>query len=183
LDDRFFIFKRGQIVLELGAFPGGWSQVATEKISKDGFLIGVDINPVKKLDNAAFIRHDIMDDGVIPEIVKLLKTNKNTNKVHVIISDMAPHTSGNKSIDHAKSIALAERAWFLSTIFLQKNGHMVVKVFNGDLLEDFRKKLVKHFVFCKIHVPKATREGSSEMYIVCKKFKGVEVYQSFALSP
>lgn len=183
LDDRFFIFKKGQIVLELGASPGGWSQIATEKISKEGFLIGVDINPVKKLDNAVFIIHDIMDDSVITEIVKVLESKKSTDKVQVIISDMAPHISGNKSIDHAKSIALAERAWFLATILLQKNGHMVLKVFNGDMLQDFRRVLEKYFIFCKINVPKATRKGSSEVYIVCKKFKGAEEYHPAVLSP
>jgi 23S rRNA (uridine2552-2'-O)-methyltransferase len=183
LDSRFFIFKKGQTVLELGSSPGGWSQVAVEKIGTDGFLVGVDLNPVKKLEGAVFIRHDIMDDGVINEILKVLESNERMERVQVLISDMAPHTSGNKSIDHVKSIALAERAWFLAANLLQKNGNMVLKVFNGDLLQSFRKELEKHFVFCKINVPDATREGSSEVYIICKKFKGVEEYHPAVLSP
>ncbi len=183
LDARFFIFKRGQTVLELGSSPGGWSQVAAEKIGKEGFLVGVDIKPVKKLEGAVFIKHDIMEDSVINEIIKVLENNKKIEKVQVLISDMAPHTSGNKSIDHVKSIALAERAWFLATNLLQKNGHMIIKVFNGDLLQSFRKEMEKHFVFCKINVPDATREGSSEVYIICKKFKGVEEYHPAVLSP
>lgn len=183
INDRFFVFKRGQTVIELGASPGGWSQVATEMIGPEGLLVGVDISPVKRLEGAIFVRHDIMDDALVPELTKMLMQHRNTDQVQVIISDMAPHTSGNKSIDHVKSIALAERAWYIATKLLQRNGTLVLKVFNGDLMQQFRQELEKHFSFCKLYVPRATREGSSELYVICKKFRGFEEYHPAVLSP
>ncbi len=165
INDRFYILKRGYVVLDLGAAPGGWSQVAKKLVGEEGRVIAVDINPVR-VEGVEFIRGDVFSNETIEKIKSAV------DEVDVLLSDMAPKISGVQSWDHGRSIELAERAHQLAKIFLRDGGHMVIKVFQGDMLHILKNKLRKDFDMVKVHKPKASTPSSSETYIVCKRFKG-----------
>jgi len=113
INDRFYIIKRGYRVLDLGASPGGWSQVALNLVGEEGLVIGVDINPIK-VPGVRFIRSDVFADDVISKIFSIV------DYVDVVLSDMAPKVSGVSSLDHAKSVDLAERAFFIGEKLLRE---------------------------------------------------------------
>ena len=163
INERFYIIKRGYVVLDLGASPGGWSQVASKLVGDHGRVIAVDLNPLR-IRGVEFVRGDIFSDDVVNRIRALV------NEVDVIISDMAPKISGVSSWDHARSMELAGRAEEMARIFLKEGGHMVVKVFQGDMMRGFVRKLNKEFDLVKVHKPKASKPNSSETYIICKRF-------------
>ncbi len=163
INERFYVIKRGYVVLDLGASPGGWSQVSRELVGDAGRVIAVDLNPLR-IKGVEFVRGDIFSDDVVNRI------RARVNEVDVIISDMAPKISGVSSWDHARSMELAERAEEMARIFLKERGHMVVKVFQGDMLRGFVRKLKKEFELVKVHKPKASKPSSSETYIICKRY-------------
>ena len=167
IDSKFHIFKKGQVILDLGAAPGGWSQVASEKIGKDGMIIAVDLNRIRKISNVQTLQGDIFDRDTLENI----KQKLSGKEVDVVLSDMAPHTSGDHSLDHARSIGLAERCFEISLNLLKEDGALAIKVFNGDLYKEFFNTVKKQFGLCKTFIPKATRKTSSEVYIISKKFK------------
>ena len=164
INQRFYILKKGFVVLDLGSSPGGWSQVAKEEVGDEGRVIGVDLNPMH-VKGVEFIRGDIFSEEIVDKI------KEKVDLVDVVISDMAPKISGVQSWDHARSMGLAERAFEISRIFLKDGGHMVVKVFQGDMLYGFKKKLEKEFDLVKVHKPKASTPSSSETYVICKRYK------------
>ena len=164
INERFYIFKKGFIVLDIGASPGGWSQVAKKHIGENGRVVAIDLNPLR-VQGVEFIKGDIFSEETVNKI------RATVNDVDVIISDMSPKISGVGSWDHARSIELAERALEIAHIFLKDGGHMVVKVFQGDMLSRLIKKLVNEFDLVKVHKPKASMPNSSETYVICKRFK------------
>ncbi len=164
INQRFYIFKKGFVVLDLGSSPGGWSQVAKEEVGDEGRVIGVDLNPMH-VKGVEFIRGNIFSAEIVDKI------KEKVDLVDVVISDMAPKISGVQSWDHARSIELAERAFEISRIFLKDGGHMVIKVFQGDMLYGFKKKLEREFDLVKVHKPKASTPSSSETYVICKRFR------------
>ncbi len=168
INERFYIIKRGYTVLDLGASPGGWSQVALELVGDSGKVIAVDIKPIK-IRGVAFIRADVFSEDIIEKIREIADT------VDVVISDMSPNISGIHSVDHARSIDLAQRAFFIAEQVLRVGGNFVTKAFQGDLLKNFVKELQKNFELVKVHKPKASTPRSSETYIICKRFKGAQI--------
>ena len=170
IDRKFHIFRKGDLVVELGAAPGGWSQVAVELIGKEGRLVGVDLQGIRPLDGALFIKGDFTDNAVKERIREELG-GKNPS---VVISDMSPNISGAYSTDHARSVYLTEMALDFALENLKTGGVFVSKVFEGDLLSDLIKKAKKHFGMVKMHSPAASRNSSSEIYMVAKGFKGRE---------
>ncbi len=163
INERYGIIKKGFFVLDLGSSPGGWSQVAVEFVGDSGKVVGVDIKPMH-IKNVEFIRGNVFDENIVNRI------REKVEFFDAVISDMAPHISGIRSMDHAKSIELGERALQIAIEVLRENGNMVIKVFQGDMLNDFLKKLRKNFEFVKLHKPRASSPKSSEIYVVCKKF-------------
>ncbi len=168
MDERFYLIREGYVVLDLGASPGGWSQVARELVGDTGRVIAVDLKPVR-VPGVEYIRGDVFSDETIERI------RERVEKVDVVLSDMAPKISGVTSWDHARSIELAERAHEIARIFLRPRGHMVVKVFQGDMIRGFVKELKRDFELVKVHKPKASKPESSEVYIVCKRFRGADL--------
>ncbi len=164
INDRFYLIRRGYTVVDLGAAPGGWSQVALKIVGKEGRVIAVDIKPVK-LRDVEYIRGDVYSD----ETLKRIK--ERAEKVDVVLSDMSPKISGISSWDHARSIDLAERALFIAENVLRERGHFVVKIFQGDMLNAYLKKCRDRFEMAKVHKPKASNRESPEIYVVCKRFK------------
>jgi 23S rRNA (uridine2552-2'-O)-methyltransferase len=163
INQRFYLIKRGYTVVDLGASPGGWSQVARKIVGEEGRVIGVDLNPLR-VKGVDFIRGDVFSDETVARILEKIEY------ADVVISDMAPKLSGIGSLDHARSIELAEQAFFISRRVLKEGGHMVVKVFQGDMLGSYLKKLRKNFDLVKVHKPQASTASSAETYVICKRF-------------
>ncbi len=166
IQQKFQIFQKGDIVVDLGAAPGGWSQVAKEYIGNTGFIIGIDLQSIIPLDDVIFLKGDINDPSIITAIKELL----DDRKVKVILSDMAPNISGNYSVDHARSIFLAEQSLTVVDLFLQKAGNYVCKVFMGEMLDEFIGHVKNKFSDVRRFSPPASRKSSSELYIIGKNF-------------
>ena len=156
IDDRFGIFKEGDSVVDLGASPGGWLQVAKERVG-DGRVIGVDLRPIRPIDGVVTIRGDITLKATMDELLE-----KFGGKADVVLSDMAPNVGGHYSTDHARSVHLCTYALDVADHVLRKNGKLVVKVFMGDMFPYLKKEMDKRFRDVKVHAPDATRSTSSD---------------------
>ncbi|UCD13291.1 MAG: RlmE family RNA methyltransferase [Thermoplasmatales archaeon] len=164
---RFDVFSKNDIVIDLGAAPGGWSQVAKEFVGSQGTIIGIDILPVKPLDNIQFIQGDITDQETLEELKQIL----NDAKADVVLSDMSPDISGNYSVDQARSLWLCERALELADKVLHPGGTFVCKIFEGEDTKEFMEKVKRRFTAVKKFSPDASRKRSSEIYIIAKSLK------------
>jgi 23S rRNA (uridine2552-2'-O)-methyltransferase len=165
IDNRFRIFKEGDSVVDLGASPGGWLQVAKERVGENGKVVGVDIRYIRPLDGVTTIIGDITEDSTMRELLETFG-----GKADVVLSDMAPNIGGHYSTDHARSVDLCMYAVAVCDRILKKNGKMVMKVFMGDMMESLLKELESRFASVKVHSPAASRDASSEMYIISKGF-------------
>ena len=161
------IIKTGFKVLDLGAAPGGWSQVAIKIVGKTGQVIATDILPVESIANVEFLQGDFTEEIIYNKLLSL--TNK--QKINVVLSDMAPNMSGQISIDQPKSMYLAELALDMATKVLSHNGHFVVKIFHGDGFDSFIQNSRKNFKKVIIRKPKASRPRSKEVYLIASQLK------------
>lgn len=164
IDERFHVIRRGDTVVDLGAAPGGWLQVAEEL--SGGTIIGVDIQPIRSLNGVITIKGDITSEDTVSRIKQLVKN------ADVVLCDAAPNLSGNWSYDHARSIDLAEHALLCAEQILKPGGNFIVKVFQGDLFSYYLQKVRSLFKNVRAHSPAASRKESAEMYIIAKKFRG-----------
>ena len=161
IQKRSKIFKKGSIVLDLGAAPGGWSQVALEFMEEEGKLVGVDLQHILPLKGATFIQGDLRDKDIREELQKLIP------KADVVISDMSPNLSGNYSIDQARSVELSSLALEIAA---ERNAQsFVVKVFEGSDFQEFRKAVKAEFGSVRTLSPEASRKQSSEVYLIAKR--------------
>ncbi|MFH1013437.1 MAG: RlmE family RNA methyltransferase [Thermoplasmatota archaeon] len=167
IQQKFRIFQSGDVVVDLGAAPGGWSQVAKEYVGDAGFIVGIDLQWIVPIDGVVFLQGDIADASSIKTMEELLEGRR----VKVILSDMAPNISGNYSIDHAKSIFLAEQSLTVVDTLLRKGGYFVCKVFMGEMLDEFIVHVQHRFSEVRRFSPPASRKSSSELYIVGKYYK------------
>ncbi len=165
--DKDQIIKTGFKVLDLGAAPGGWSQVAIKIVGKTGQVIATDILPVESIANVEFLQGDFTEERIYKKLLNL--TNK--QKINVVLSDMAPNMSGQISIDQPKSMYLAELALDMATKVLSHNGHFVVKIFQGDGFDGFIQNSRKNFKKVIIRKPKASRPRSKEVYLIASQLK------------
>ncbi len=165
--DKNQIIKTGFKVLDLGAAPGGWSQVAIKIVGKTGQVIATDILPVESIANVEFLQGDFTEERIYKKLLNL--TNK--QKINVVLSDMAPNMSGQISIDQPKSMYLAELALDMATKVLSHNGHFVVKIFHGDGFDSFIQNSRKNFKKVIIRKPKASRPRSKEVYLIASQLK------------
>lgn len=171
MDKRFQIFKKGQTVLDLGAAPGSWTQFAGERVGKQGRVLAVDIQETRHsfLDNITFLQADVFSNS--PELLEAIKP---LAPFDVIISDMAPKTTGIKFADQAHSLELCERAFEVATKHLKKGGNFAVKIFEGGEINDFRNLIRPHFGKIKNFKPHSSRAESKELFIVALGFKGID---------
>ena len=161
--NKFQFINRNDIVVDLGAAPGGWIQVARKRAGKGGFVLGVDVKPIDPFDQE-YIRTiiaDMKNPSIVSTILDFLP-----KKADVVISDAAPNISGTWEVDQAKQIDLADRALMISLQILRPSGNFFTKVFEGSMLNDFVKKVKKYFKFIKLIKPKASRSKSAEMYLL-----------------
>lgn len=169
ISNRYHIIKEGDVVLDLGAAPGGWLQVARKIVGERGKVIGVDLSPIRPLDyeNVFFIRGDIRDSNIIKKIIEI-----SGRPVDVILSDVAPKFTGIHELDHARQIALSRHVVSLFPTLLKKNGNALMKIIMGSELNDLIREVRGMFDYVKLYKPKASRSHSSEMYIICKGWIG-----------
>lgn len=177
LDDDAGLFGPGNVVVDLGAAPGGWLQVAAERVGEDGIVIGVDRQRIDPLDDAEarveLIRGDITEERTreeIREIAAEIDDDTSGGPVDVVLSDMAPNMTGEYDLDHARSVHLASQAADTARELLASGGDLAVKVFDGRDLDDFRSGLDDDFEYVRTIRPDATRDASSEVYLVGKGF-------------
>lgn len=163
IDERFGIFKEGDSVVDLGAFPGGWLQVAGQLTG--GKVIGVDLRAIRPIEGAETIVGDITHPETMRRLLEMMD-----GKADVILSDMAPNVGGNYATDHARSVHLCEYALAVCDNILKKDGKLVMKVFMGDMFEGLKEKTEKRFRKVHVHSPDASRPTSSETYIIAKGF-------------
>jgi 23S rRNA (uridine2552-2'-O)-methyltransferase len=167
IQDRFHILHRGDTVLDLGAAPGSWSQVASELVGSNGLVIAVDLQPIKPIGDVLTIQGDMTDPQVQETVIGAAG-----GRVDVVLSDAAPNASGIRLRDHAFSIALVYAALAIAQRALKHGGGFVAKVFEG---EDFPQLLVDLrtcFERVKPFYPEATRREGYEVFVVCQGFEG-----------
>ena len=168
LDQKDALFKKGMRVIDLGAAPGGWSQVAVEKVGDDGQVIASDILPMDSLAGVDFIQGDFTEEAVFEQILAAL----GNQPVDLVISDMAPNMSGMSAIDQPKAMYLVELAFDLAQEVLAPGGICVAKVFQGEGFDTLLKSVRNNYQRVVSRKPDASRARSREIYWVAKGFKG-----------
>ena len=168
---KFDLIKEGDVVVDLGAAPGGWLQISRRIVGESGFVLGVDIKEIEPLgfSNVITIVGDIMEPDIIRRIRALLP-----RPADVVISDVSPSISGVWEVDHARQIELAERSLRIAVKVLREKGNFLVKVFQGDLQFYFLREVRRFFRFVRTFKPKASRKESAEIYVLGIGFKGDE---------
>lgn len=161
------IFKPGMCVLDLGSAPGGWSQVASDCVGAHGRVIAIDILPMTTIPDVIFIQGDFNDMEVLDQLMLTL----DGKLLDVIVSDMAPNLSGQKSIDLPRSIHLLELALDCAEKVLKPGGTFLFKAFQGPGLEAFVKTVKLHFSEVKYRKPEASRSESKEVYVLANGFR------------
>jgi 23S rRNA (uridine2552-2'-O)-methyltransferase len=160
---RFRIFERGQVVLDMGAAPGGFLQILLDEVGPKGKVVGVDLVPIRPL-NRPNVKTAVAD-VLAPEFDALL-LSLHDGIFDVVVSDLAPKTTGIKDTDEARSIALAGKALEVSILRGRTGGHFVAKLFMGRDFESFRNEIRKSYRDVKVVRPEATRGASMEIYLV-----------------
>lgn len=164
IDEKYKIFNLGDSVLDLGAAPGSWTEVALERAG--GFTLAIDILDMDSIKKAVILKADLQEEETVDLIKKL-----SVDKFDVVLSDMAASTTGHKSTDHIRTQALAELAALYAVDFLKKGGTFCAKVFQGGTHGDLLLELKKNFKTIKHYKPDASRKGSPETYVIAKGFQ------------
>jgi len=165
LDDRFHLIRRGARVVDLGAAPGGWTQVATRRGA--GLVLAIDLLPMDPVAGATVMQGDFTADGMPERLAEALG-----GKADLVLSDMAPNTTGHTGTDHMRIMALAEAALDFALAVLDEGGRFVAKVFQGGAERQMLERLKRHFASVRHAKPPASRKESSELYVVATGFRG-----------
>jgi len=169
LDDKYKWLKPGKTVLDLGAAPGGWTQVASVRVRSQPekpSVIAVDILPMSPIAGALILQLDFMDEDAPRKIREHIPQG-----VDIVLSDMAPNTTGHAATDHIRIMALLEAAYPFACEVLKRGGVFVAKVFQGGAERELLTRMKQDFTLVKHAKPKASRADSSEMYVVASGFK------------
>lgn len=167
LDEKDRLLRPGMRVLDLGAAPGGWSQVAANRVGDHGRVIASDILPMDSLAGVTFIQGDFTDEAVFRQILEAL----GDEPVDLVISDMAPNMSGMKNVDQPRAMNLAELADDLARRVLASGGTFVCKLFHGEGFDDFVRDCRQRFERVVVRKPEASRARSPEVYLVATGFR------------
>lgn len=164
---RFHVMPHGGVVVDLGAAPGGWSQVAKECVGQHGVVVGVDLSMMRPLEGVVFLQGDLTQ----PESLKRITDALGGRRVDTVLSDMSPDISGNYSVDQARSAWLCSCALNVASVLLKPGGHFVCKIFEGEDTAAFVEQVRQRFREVRRFTPSASRKSSSEVYIVAKSLK------------
>ena len=162
---KYRFIKSGDTVLDFGCYPGSWSIYAAKVVGPKGLVVGVDLQKVKKVSIAKaaeiiWFCDDIMSDDIIGNVQETRKTFR------IVLSDIAPQTSGNKWVDQQQSLNLAKRVFELAASLLRKDGNFYIKVFEGEDFKEFVDSVRKSFKTVKIVKPKSSRNESPEVFVL-----------------
>jgi len=162
IDNKFKIFKNGISIIDLGAAPGSWSQFASQKV-KNGKILSIDLKEIEKIQNTHQIKGDFTDDKLQNQIREYF-----SEKVDVVLSDMAVNTTGNKNLDSIVTGELCIGAMNFAKEILKDNGNFVSKIFMGTTFNEIVLKAKEYFKQTNIYKPSASRKNSKESFIICK---------------
>jgi 23S rRNA (uridine2552-2'-O)-methyltransferase len=168
LNKSYKIIKKSDRVVEFGCAPGGWIQVVSQLVGQSGLVLGLDLKDIRPLSGTKFIKGSI-EDPQLPQI--LLQSIGPGDKFDVVLSDMSPNVSGIWEIDHERQISLTKHALHTSNKILERGGNAVYKIFQGASTQSFVDELAEHFTLVKLSKPPASRQESSELYVICLGFK------------
>jgi len=163
IQQKDHVLKAGQLVLDLGAAPGGWSEYASTIIGDQGKIIALDLLPLEPIAGVTFLQGDFTEQETLDQLLALI----GDRRCDLVLSDMAPNLSGMESVDQPRSIYLAELAFDLAENFLNSTGVFVVKLFQGAGSEELISSFRRRFRSVKLRKPDASRSRSSEIYAIC----------------
>jgi 23S rRNA (uridine2552-2'-O)-methyltransferase len=168
---KYGFIEYGDVVVDLGAAPGGWMQAAKKTVGNKGFVLGVDLKPIEPFPQhyVRTIVCDMTEEETLQQILELLP-----RKADAVISDASPNISGVWEVDHARQLDLAQEAMHIASETLRPGGNFFVKVFQGDMLDDFAQKVERHFDYVRVIKPHASRAKSSEMFVLGMHFMHTE---------
>jgi len=164
IQEKRRIIKPGQVIVDLGAAPGGWSQVAVPMVGRKGAVIALDILPMDPIEGVDFIQGDFSEQDVHDQLM----TTINGRSVDLVMSDMAPNISGLKAVDQPRAMYLAELALDFARDVLKPGGDFLVKVFQGEGFDEFLKQVRAAFQKVVIRKPQASRPKSREVYLLAQ---------------
>lgn len=167
INNKYNLIKPNDTILDIGSAPGGWLQVAKKISGPDGIIVGIDISPIKTIMGISTMQVDIEDNDAIDKIRKNFPFS-----FDVVLSDLSPKVSGIWHFDHQRQISLTLVALQISSKLLKRGGNALFKIFDGSYSGDVRQEAAKIFLNVSTSKPKASRQKSSEFYIVCSSFKG-----------
>lgn len=162
IDDKDRLLKPGEVVVDLGATPGGWSQVASRRVGDAGMVIALDLLEMEPIHNVHFIQGDFREDEVLDQLEK----HVGNRRVGLVMSDMAPNMSGVPLVDQARIMHLAELGLEFSRAHLKPDGAFLVKVFQGTDYEAFLRQMRETFKTVVVRKPDASRDRSAELYLL-----------------
>ncbi len=168
INQRCRLIRHGDIVVDLGAAPGSWSQVVVELVGTEGQVVAVDLTAILPISSVDMIQGDIRSEPTLAAVAGVLR-----QPAAVVLSDVAPATTGQHFVDHARSIELAEASLAAAHRLLRTGGHFAVKVFRGEDFDSFVKRVRESFAEARVIVPKATRAESTEAFVVGLRRKPV----------
>ncbi|WP_445500546.1 RlmE family RNA methyltransferase [Microvirga sp. G4-2] len=167
IDEKYHILKPGQRIVDLGAAPGGWSQIAAKKVGPKGKVVGIDLLPIDPMAGVEFIQLDFLDESAPGKLIEMLG-----GPADVVMSDMAANTTGHKKTDHLRIIGLAEAAIYFAREILAPGGVFVAKVFQGGTENQLLTDLKRDFAVVRHVKPAASRADSAELYVLATGFRG-----------
>ena len=170
INNKKNLIKPNDTILDIGCAPGGWLQVAKKISGPDATIVGIDINPIRPIMGISTMQVDIEDKDAIEKIRKNFPYS-----FDVVLSDLSPKVSGIWHFDHERQISLTLVALQISSKLLKRGGNALFKIFDGTHSGDVRQEAAKIFLKVSTSKPKASRQKSSEFYIVCSSFKGKEL--------
>lgn len=164
IDAQMHILRPGMMVIDLGAAPGGWSQIAAARGAR---IIGLDILPVEPMNGVTFLQMDFTDDDAPEALIAAM----DGTGADLVLSDMAPNTTGHRQTDHLRIMGLVEMAYDFATQVLKPGGTFLAKVFQGGTQADLLKRMKQDFETVKHIKPPASRKESAEQYVIAKGFR------------
>ena len=166
IQERFKLIREGDVVLDVGCHPGGWSQVSVELVGPDGTVIGVDLEPCQPVEGATLLVGDITEELTQQKILDQL----DNNIINSIVSDISPDITGNWDVDQSVAMTLVADVFDFSLPLLCKGGSFVTKVFQGVGIEELIKSVKPYFSEVRRYSPVASRNSSSEVYLICRNY-------------
>ena len=167
LDEKDRLLQPGMCVVDLGAAPGGWSQIAAQRVGGKGRVVALDILPIEPLDGVEIIEGDFREDVVLERLLQVM----GDRRANLVLSDMAPNISGLKAVDQPRAMYLAELALDLAKQVLSRDGTFVGKLFQGEGSESYLKDVRSAFRKVNVRKPAASRPRSREVYLVAHGFR------------